>query len=112
MEGTLPDLHVAILDSDLGTGTAKAGLTVRTTQHKLTYAALDGGAYFFADPVAATDGAGYLVRSGGSTPTSSFSTTELGFFTQYQWQPGPGLRASLGGRADLDFLPKSQVLMP
>jgi len=81
----------------------KAGIQVRAARNTITGSSAGGGDYLFADADALSQGRGSFVRT--ASPESSFATSELGAFAQYQWEAAPGLKVRIGGRYDSERIP-------
>ncbi len=103
------DVHLSpVVHYMVGPGTLKGGATIRLSQNTLTWGGFNQAHYWFGDAAAAEAGSGALVKSAGA-PKSSFATTEIGVFGQYNFDLSPGLRMTLGGRYDYEVLPSSKV---
>lgn len=102
------DVYAApALHFPLGSGSAKAGITVHATSHTFDQTFADGGDLFFSDGAGLLAGDGVYTR--GTSAKTSFSTSRIGAFAQYAWDASPGLRITAGARLDWEKIPTSGV---
>ncbi len=92
-----------------GPGHGKAGITIQATDHTFDQAFAGDGEVFFSDGAGLQSGDGVYLR--GSAAKSSFATSKIGLFAQYDWNAAPGLLITVGGRLDLEKVPSSGVTL-
>ncbi len=86
-------------------GSLKLGASIRATSNAMSPGV--DSRFYFSDGGALVAGQGLVQESQASKV--SFSTKELGAFAQYDVEPRPGFRASLGGRLDYELIPGSKA---
>jgi len=86
-------------------GVVKLGGRVRFSL--LTMSTVGPEEFAYSDAAALLAGRGFAQAV--SSESVSYSTKEFGLFAQYAFEPGPGLRASVGGRYDHERIPGSSA---
>lgn len=92
---------------ELSGGTLGLGLPLRASTHALSR---DGAREFFH-----TDGPALVAGQGLAhtldAPEAEWATQEVGAFAQYDVEPSPGLRVSLGARYDYERIPDAEATL-
>ena len=92
-----------------GAHALKAGLVGTWTDHDITYAAWQAGAYLFGSMTDFALRRGAYVQAVGGVPAAAFSVTSVAFFAQDAWSPVPGLDILIGGRIEREKWPNTGV---
>lgn len=88
-------------------GTLKGGLSARLTRHSGSGGTTDETLY--SDAGALLAGQGFARAF--TTPDVSYSTQEVGAFAQYELEPAPRVRVSVGARYDHVWIPRSDIAL-
>lgn len=103
-ESSRIDVHfLPLLRYGLGAGTLEVGARARASSFTMSSSPFRAGELLFSDGASLAAGQGFGRRT--VTPEASFTTREVGAFLQYDFEPSPGLRVSIGGHFDWELVP-------